>query len=145
MLILSSHVISVMSRHPLALDRGPTYAQLQHMRSHQPQLEVKNSYGEQDYDSDYHYDVSANHLESHNHYSHQAESEPALPSWVLPLIALVRQTLQVHIPSNKHLPGLHCAPLLPDLHHDSCQEKEKRRRAEPVKSSFQNRKTSDIF
>ena len=86
-----------MSRHPLALDRGPTYAQLQDMRSHQPQLEVKNSYGEQDYDSDYHYDVSANHLESHSHYSHQAESEPALPSWVLPLIALVRQTLQVHI------------------------------------------------
>ena len=80
---------SVSSRNvPAPLLKGPTYAQLQDSRSGEyHEGLVDQHYGENDY-HDYH--------DYHHHHHHQyyqpEQRQPPLPSWVVPLIALVRPT-----------------------------------------------------
>ena len=77
---------------PAPLLKGPTQAQLQAARSdgHHEGL-IDQSFGdneETDYhDHDYDYDYQQPH--QHQHHYQADQRQPPLPSWVIPLIALV--------------------------------------------------------
>ena len=84
--IFSSLLSALVSRNAKSpLVKGPTFAQLEELRSDQPQLEDKHSYDQAEYDYYYHTDT---YPDTEHHYQH-VEPPPSLPSWLLPLIALI--------------------------------------------------------
>ena len=76
------------------LVKGPTYAQLQDSRSgeyHDGLLDQSYGYNEENDYHQYHHYYDDHH---HHHHSYQPEQkQPPLPSWVLPLLALVTDWL----------------------------------------------------
>ena len=95
------------------LVKGPTYAQLQDSRSsgyHDGLLDQSYGYNEENDYHQYHHYYDDHH---HHHHSYQPEQkQPPLPSWVLPLLALVTDwLLDIEKFYNLYFPQVCATPL----------------------------------